>query len=184
MNNIQRIYDMCKVLKGNTINFYNNKIMSLDSDINPISSISIIYTDTLLDLDYTQCISMEKLKDFYSDVNHDEYIPTQSIEGIKESYILNTFIEPTNNQLIYSIDDLRLIDEFNVAMSKKAKDGITLIYVDRFPISICPSILPLNKSDKISLEIYNDRILGSFLAKFIIDKKKFVINKYIRYLFI
>lgn len=180
MDNIKRLYDICKVLKGNTINFYNNRIMSLNSDIYPISSISIIYVDTQLGLNDVQCISMEI---FTNNIKEGaEYIPTQSIKGIKESNILNSFIEPTN--IIFRQDNLRDIEDFNIAMSKKAKEGMSLIYVDRFPISICSSLIPLNKPDDISLEIYEDNIKGSFIAKFIINKKKFIINRYIRYLYL
>lgn len=184
MDNTKRLYDMCKVLKGNTINFYRNKIMSLDSNMNPIYSISIINVDTQLDLGNVECISMECLKDYINGEYSENYIPTQSIKGIKEAYILNSFIEPNISQLIYSNNNLKDIEDFNIAMKKKAKDGISIIYIDRFPISICNSILPVNKSDNVSLEIYDDNILGSFLAKFIIDKKKFIINKYIRYLYL
>lgn len=180
--NLKRLYDMCKVLKGNTVSFYNNRIMSLNSDINPISSISVIYTDTQLDIPYGS-IKFEVLKNIITE-DVITFLPLQSERGIKEAYILDTFKEPSINNMIYVNEDLRSNEDFNIAMSKKAKDGISLIYIDGFPISICSSLLPLNKSDKIRLEIYNDEVPKTFLAKFIIDKKKYIINKYIRYLYL
>lgn len=182
-DNIKRLFDMSKVLKGNTVSFYNNRIMSLNSDIYPISSISVIYTDTMLNIPNYGSIKFEVLKNI---VNEEvvSYLPLHTERGIKEAYILDNFREPDISQMLYKHEDLKSIDEFNISLSKKAKDGADLIYIDRFPISLCSGLLPVNKSDKISLEIYDDNVPKTFLAKFIIDKKKYTINKYIRYLYL
>lgn len=183
-DNIKRLFDISKTLKGNTVSFYNNRIMSLNSDMNPIYSISIVYTDTQLQLENNMCIKMETFKSFVKGDILEEYIPLQSPKGIKEAYILDSFVEPKQDQMIHFINDLKQYDQFNSALSKKSKDGMQLVYIDNYPISICAGLLPINKSDNVSLEIYNDNVPNTFLCKFNIDKKKFVINKYIRYLYL
>lgn len=78
------------------------------------------------------------------------------------------------------IEDMRTIDEFNKIISQKAADGIGLIIIEnKYPITLSSNMLPLNKSDKIGLFIY-DIGDGTFIPYFLIKKPKQTIEIFMR----
>lgn len=83
--------------------------------------------------------------------------------------------------------NIREDEEFENCLSLKSKDGMSLYiakgYYGIYPISIFTGLLPINKKDKVSLEIYENTV-STFLAKFIIDKGFIIINKYIKYIYL
>jgi hypothetical protein len=84
----------------------------------------------------------------------------------------------------YREENLRSNDRFNSIISSKAADGASLFIINnRYMMYIYSGLLPINKSDKVTLDIY-DVDNYSFLVKFIINKGKFTINKYVKYLYI
>ena len=71
-----------------------------------------------------------------------------------------------------------------LAQAMKASNGAVkfLSGVD-FLMYLYSSLHPINKPDSVTMNIYRyDDI--SYLAEYIISKKKFVINEYIRYLYL
>ena len=66
----------------------------------------------------------------------------------------------------------------------KSKDGAKMFKLDQnYIMSNFSSLHPINKSDKIYLTLYpRDEI--SFISKFVINKKKYEIHEYIRYLYL
>lgn len=83
------------------------------------------------------------------------------------------------NLPIHQIPDLKIYDNFMEIHNSKAARGGNIINIDNFPIFVSPVLHPLNKSDKISLNIYNiDN--RSFLTEYIIEKKNNTIYEYFR----
>lgn len=83
------------------------------------------------------------------------------------------------------LDQDYLIPGFENAVRQKAKEGAQILNVDytNMFMSCCAAIHPLNKKDIIDLTCYEyDEI--SYLAKFIINKKKYCITEYIRFLYL
>lgn len=73
---------------------------------------------------------------------------------------------------------------FNKIISGKTGDGATIIYVGGYPVSLYSTLLPINKGDKTTIEIYNNGPTEpTYVAKFIIEKKKKqIVDVYVRYL--
>lgn len=93
------------------------------------------------------------------------------LNNILKNYILNS-------NLIYDIPDCR-DEQFEASIQKKTKEGITLYKLDNsIIITLYKGLLPVNKSDKVSLQIY-DNGSNMFVSKFTIRKpKNVVINIY------
>lgn len=79
------------------------------------------------------------------------------------------------------IDDMRSNELFEYAIS--GYDNRLIHLKDRYIISIHKGLLSINKSDKVSMNIYySDN--NTFICKFIIDKKSFKINTIIKYIYL
>ena len=64
----------------------------------------------------------------------------------------------------------------------KSADGAIGINYNGYYLTLFPSLLPTNKSDKLFLKILQQLLPNIFTAKFNIKKKKFVIITYVSYL--
>jgi hypothetical protein len=64
----------------------------------------------------------------------------------------------------------------------KADGCLYYIHHNKYYITMFPGMLPLNKSDKVFLEIIGHDQYKYFIAHFEIKKKKYTINIFIRYL--
>lgn len=96
------------------------------------------------------------------------------------SYLLYNSILPFNI-LLYSDMNLRSNVLFEKYISSKVNN---ILYIDnKYPISLFKGLLPVNKSDKIKLNIFSDT-QETFIANFIIEKKDYIIDMYIKYLFV
>ena len=106
------------------------------------------------------------------------------------SFIISNNISTMHADQMYGYDtsipcfienDLKSNMQFADIMAKKAADGQGLLTIaDKYDMFLYPSLLPVNKPDKVSLEIYEvDNI--SFISKFTIKKKIFDIKIYIRF---
>ena len=86
-----------------------------------------------------------------------------------------------NNKVLLHIEDLKEDECFKTALTMKSTDKMMMCNINNtFLMSTFNSIHPVTKSDKISLNIYDNGI-KSFLSEFIIDKKKYCIYEYILY---
>ena len=80
-------------------------------------------------------------------------------------------------------DGVPIHDSFTNAIGQKASDGATIVkdIENKLAMYTHSTLHPLNKTDKISMDVYDmDKI--SYLVKFTIDKKKYQIIEYIRFL--
>lgn len=115
------------------------------------------------------------------EAKNNEYNPFRNavVEGNLMD-IHNRFINTLNGlSPIIIIDNCKDNDSFNEAINKPTKDGTTMYNINEiYRICMFKGLLPLNKADKVALEIYD---LGeSFIAKFIIRKpKNILIEEYL-----
>jgi len=97
----------------------------------------------------------------------------ENIEGMISSFSLD-----------YNCENLKDDDVFNQLLECKSGDGVGLYKIDkRFILSIYKNMLPLNKKDTVSLNIYDINPKLYFLSRFVVKKpKNIIINVYIMYL--
>jgi hypothetical protein len=112
--------------------------------------------------------------------------------------IMNIVVPPDGINLIYKLSNFVKYDHFYdditddpdiVRLSSMlAKDGVVMYRKNGYIMSLYKGLLPINKGDKLSLSIYNDKStdkLKYFTSKFTVyKKKKIVIDVYITYRFL
>lgn len=88
------------------------------------------------------------------------------------------------NQNTMTVDNLRGDALFENVLSLKSKQGIGFFNINRmYNMSIFSNLLPVNKSDGVSLKIYDNLNSRTFLANFTVRKPKNVnIDIFINYL--
>lgn len=87
-----------------------------------------------------------------------------------------------DNNIQVSIPESEIPDIMNQIQSMKSADGAIGINYNGYYMTLFPSILPINKSDKMYVTIFQPFQLHTFIAKFCIKKKKFDIITYINFL--
>lgn len=115
---------------------------------------------------------------------------TEEILRNRFTYLLAKMAPIALYQTSSPIDGFECIDIsenenfLNTSRNIKAKDGAKMFKFDKkYIMSNFASLHPVNKSDKVYLTLYPyDSI--SFISKFVIDKKKYEIHEYIRYLYL
>jgi hypothetical protein len=83
---------------------------------------------------------------------------------------------------IINVSDTQIFSDmyFNI----KSKDGAVLVVIDNHRFYIFKGMVPLAKSDKLSLQIL-DSDNGTFIVKYTITKKKnMCVTSYYKYLYI
>ena len=98
------------------------------------------------------------------------------IELIVMSMIYNNM----NVRLAYRCDDMYTNEDFSKMMSYGVADGGALLSIQgKYDMVLYSSLLPVNKADKVSLEIYDHaRTNKYFTAVFKITKKKYSMKVY------
>lgn len=159
------------------------------SDFPTMCTFSIIYLDGSIQVD-DDLYFIGPTTDL---VKYDIYLENEYIYKRykpKMDYLRAECVNRENSaKIIFSGDNLvdqdYLIPGFENAVRQKAKEGAQILNVDytNMFMSCCAAIHPLNKKDIIDLTCYEyDEI--SYLAKFIINKKKYCITEYIRFLYL
>lgn len=195
-----RLYDIMKATKCDRFHIYKNMIIGTE---NVTTSLCQIICDTKIDgyitddgravdsyeidKEVLKLISEKSQENLNNDkFNPEAYIAKYAIRGYRLTELEILYANMANdlqNRFVPDcrIDDLKSNAEFMSIMALKSGDGQSLFRAnDRYILTIFTGLVPINKSDKASLELYD--IDGySFIAKFIINKGKFTINKYVRY---
>ena len=82
-----------------------------------------------------------------------------------------------------AIPETEIKDIMDKIQNMNKADGSIGINYNGYYMTLFPSILPINKSDKLYVKIFQSNIqLHTFIAKFCIRKKKFDIITYINYI--
>lgn len=185
-----KMVDLGKQMKKDIMRINANVIMGTDSTFN---SLSVICTDMAF-CDYSESFIYGKneLTAFLKKSNNPEF-KYNVLENENEEIfpLYNTFIdseirsmyknclEVEKNAILYQDLDIRNDIEFEKCIQLKSADGIKMYKIQntfglKFIISIFNGMLPVNKGDKVSLNIYD---MGAYfyLCKFTVYKKKNVV---------
>lgn len=194
MNNITKEFklfiDIVKNLKSDYIYILNDRVYSVIQNTIIKSSTNNLYgyLNGIYEIDL---LSLINIFDIHKESNKDIFIYGNIIYCndiqimFKPSQFINTSLSLIlKTSPIYSNNDLREDDIFNSIISGKVADGASLFIIDnKYPMTIYGSLLNVNKSDTVELKIYNiDNI--SFLSVFTVNKKKFEIDTYVRFMYL
>lgn len=183
--------DMIKYLKSDYVYMMYDKVYSLVGNTVIKSSHNILhqYINGILQIKTSDIIA---ISDVHKSTSAPIYLYSNNIQC---GDTLITFIplndNPTNklnsiisNSPIYHNVSLRENDTFNDIIALKSVDGASLFIVDnKYPMTIFGSILNVNKADTVELKIYYiDN--HSFLSQFSVNKKKFTIDTYMRFIYL
>ena len=119
----------------------------------------------------------KKNPDYYIGPDRTKVVITRLINQV---YNITSSLHP-----IFSADNLKEDVSFNEALNKKMSDGAYVYKLNmQYPMYMFSSLHPVNKSDKISCNIYDLQDRQTYMAHFIICKPKYQIHEYIRYLYL
>lgn len=113
----------------------------------------------------------------------DYWIPNDRLKFDIDRLKVNCFHIIDHNKIIYKEDNLKENESFQLVESMKESQGSSIFKSFNYLMYSFSSLHPLNKPDSISMRLYEyDNI--SYLAEFIIQKKNYNINEYVRYLYL
>lgn len=181
------IIKMAKSLKRQIIEITPYYICGSDSSM---GMFSIIYLDGNVQVDpelyYFGPVNYLNNYDFYIE----NLSFTFDMAKIRMKYLMNQCQMVENNKVMIHYDDITkgqtyAIPGFVESINGKAKDGISILHFNdsEYFVSTSSTMHPINKPDKVSVTAYPYNEI-SYIAKFTIYKKKYVINEYISLLYL
>lgn len=197
IDNMVSIIKIAKGMKRPVIQLRNNKILGTDEEFCTLSKIDI---DTGIDKPITfkitdsllQESAIEKYSSAHPDIFFAEYkkiIDGFYINGwaeIQYADIISDMWERiayyiNYSNIVYSETGLEKNEQFMSLCKAKVSDGLQYYNIDnKYLQTSFNKIHCINSKDKVSLNIY-DIDMESLLYEYIIDKKKYVVNQYVRY---
>lgn len=181
---------MVKATKSDNIVITPTQIIGSDKELTTVTTIN---SATLVDKIYefnkegwSQMVKETKdHKDLEFNSIFDKYFCIKrigSVPTIDVYYNCQNYLSCSTDNII-SIVDIKADKEFMNIISKKAADGASRYIIDKDHIlSIFSGLLPINKNDSASLNIYDHNKYPLFIAEFIINKGYCKVHKYIQYL--
>ena len=198
-----KLYDIIKGMKCNIFRIYKDRIIGSEAE-SQCATLSVVQCDTKisgymskdnividsyeLDKEILKLIA-DKCVESKVEFNPESYMAKYSNNTYYMSEIQMMEYRTSNvlaNKYVpdFVVPDLKQDEQFNEIIAKKASDGASLYRINnKYILTIIPGQLSVNKSDKVNLELY-DIDNHTFIAKFIINKGKYTISKYIAYFFI
>ena len=122
---------------------------------------------------FIKTLSMES--DFMFDSVNNRFIAEMACAKFKYAVALDNSIKTI-------ICETEIPDIMNQIQNMKSADGAIGVNYNGYYMTLFPSFLPTNKTDKMYVSILQPIHLHTFIAKFRIKKKKFDIITYINYL--
>lgn len=177
----RELVEMTKVLKSDIIYIFGNIIYGTDSNFTYLKQMTF---DNVLGISicYEQKLMNDFIKLCTDTIVLDNNVLLSNIERLyinNDAYIRNILeLERKINEMVLvntntiNVDNVRENSQFEHAISLKSAQGIGLYKInEEYILSIFKGLLPINKSDKVSLSIYdiND---NRFLSRFIVSKPK------------
>lgn len=174
--------DMIYITGNLVVNMYNNSMLNF-AEIPFIFGYPTLYRMEdlckLLDMmNKDSIVVLDDWNNIYINNNLTVYNNTNIYTNNK---ILNNISNLQLNQPKLIIDNLRDSESFEYAINEYSNTLYNL--QSRYIISLHKGLLPVNKSDNVSISIY-DYDDTNFICKFSIDKKSFIINIVIKYIYL
>ncbi len=191
-NAIEELLEYSKALKCDIIRVRNKTIYGTDNNFIHLRVIKSKFNHEFPDMifylkDFTEFI--KQMTD-YIELAIDIPIDISNFLTIHYEYtdLFDNLIKSVEHHVFHLIslynEDLKSNDDFNKINSMKAGDGIGLLKLsERYILTLYNGLLPINKSDKVEVNI-RDIDNYRYLANFTIIKKKFSIDIYFMYLFL
>ena len=191
---LKKLIEEVKVLKAEYVSYQNNVLIGTD-----INVIYLKLTETSIDyslygirgfnvkniaLFIKDCLENDLLRVYGNTLVNARSGNSVQISDIKTD---ETIFFSANNLISgdprYSVE-LTEDEIFNKMINGKTGDGATIIYIGGYPVSLYSTLLPINKGDKTTIDIYNKGPEeATYVAKFTIEKKKKqIVEVYVRYL--
>lgn len=121
----------------------------------------------------------------YTEVQEGLYINAWAEPNLMQNIMnvfgkLMSYLDTYN--IIYSSSGFESDENFKTQVSKlKVSDGLKYFTIDnKYLLSSFNKVHSINASDKVSINIY-DIDIESYLCEFVINKKKYTLQEYIRY---
>ena len=87
-----------------------------------------------------------------------------------------------DNNIQTIINETEISDILEKIQNMKSSDGSIGVNYNGYHMTLFSTLIPTNKSDKLYVKIMQPFIMHTFIAKFIIKKKKFDVMTYVNYL--
>ena len=194
------VYTVAKTLKSSFVVIYKGMILGTDENINYLAVTYHEYYDNAPEDSTIYCYEKNELAKFfkqYENINVQVSLEHGILYGNNGAIYPMIFQQRFAKQVVdkyYTIhtktvisipsfyaSDLRGDETIETLIQMKKSDGIVKYMPDdKHMMTLFSTMLPVNKSDGLKLEIY-DVDEFSFIAKFTIIKKKYTITKYFRF---
>lgn len=166
----EEIKDIVKSLKCNCFKIFPDRIMGTDSNIFPISYMSVVFGD----------FSNYETGMYYI-TSKGEIFKHNSFSYSMEEYLYDSFMFPMDINHISNVLLKEKGKDIPCLEGKKASDGLCItILDDNWLIGLFKGFIPYTKPDECIARIYQDGV--GFIVEFVLIKKKFTLNKFVRYI--
>lgn len=172
--NITDIMEIIKPIKSENVITNGNLVMGSDHFFYTLRTIN--FNNNFPPTSFNWNSVVYGIKNNISYELNDNHIWNKMMNNLNKINNIKTNITP----IIYN--NIHENEYFLECISKKAVDGASKFIIDKYYLYIWNGLLNRNKSDKVDLLIYDDFSSYTFLAEFIIYKKKnIVVHQYIEY---
>lgn len=193
INILQELLKLAKELKATYVYIKENYIYGVDEgfvylkvmEFNNIYNINISFVVNDMatfiknvDLNETKLPTPNLL---YSSFDNTLEINNISMINTIESMINSLSFNMNMSQKRIILEPIRGIQDFEYILESKSADGSSIFRYNNYNMTIFKNLIPIKKSDKVYLTIY-DIDNTKFLSNFTVDRKKTKIEVYIMYL--
>lgn len=173
--------EYAKCLKADIVYIYGNYIYGTDIGFSYLKQ-TMFNNELNLNICYIQKDMNNFMKEATDTIifNSNMIASNTCVLSVNNPIHINSFnrLSTNVNEINFStqpslvIDDIRSNNEFEDSINLKASQGIGLCKVnEEYIITLFKNLLPINKKDKVSLEI-RDLVSDRFMSRFTINKPK------------
>ena len=193
INILEYLFKISKEVKSPLVYIKGNDLYGVDEQfvylkhtkVDNIYGIDIAFVSKDMNA-FLKNVDLNEIKFVGQNILYSSFDNTLEINNTDMIMNIERMIMSINNMTSYCtnkllVDNVRDIQEFEEIMAYKSADGAGIFRYDKYVMSIYNNLIPVKKSDKLELVIYdlNER---SFLSNFNIKRKKQIIEVYIMYL--
>lgn len=190
---LQFLFEVAKLVKSPLVYIKGNDLYGVDEQfvylkhakIENEYGISMAFSHQQMN-NFLKNVDLNEIKFVGENILYSSFDNTLEINNLDLIHNIERMINSINGMLTTSfkkvvVNNIRSIPEFENILTYKSADGIGMFRYDKYVMTLYNNLLPIKKSDKLELNIYdiNDR---SFLSNFSIIRKKARIDVYIMYL--
>lgn len=194
INILQDLLKIAKELKSTYVYIKGNYIYGVDEsfvylkmmEFNNIYNINISFVVNDM-ATFIKNVDLNEIKLPNPNLLYSSFDNTLEINNISLVHNIESMINSlsfnmnTSNKRIV-LEPVRGLEDFEYILESKSADGSAIFRYNKYNMTIFKNLIPIKKSDKVYLTIYDDIDGGRFLSNFTVDRKKTKIEVYIMYL--